>query len=333
MTRALLFTAAVAAIIAARATPAASANQCQLVKLAEWSIRPGHYRPVVDALLNGQKMGLLLDTGAAISLIHPFAVKRLRLTMELRRDVRMFGVGGESRVGGVTVDEFKIGDAKLQNWQAIVAGERPFGPGIEVLLGYDFFHQTDLEFDLANNAVRLFEARNCAGASLAYWTRNASEVELEPEATLQVQVAINGRSLTAQLDSGAEVSAVSTLTARHLGKTPESPGVARGACASGLGKTRVDSWIAAFESFAIGGETIRNPKIHFSEVWKHARVEETGSHLPRRVLNEADMLLGADFLRAHRVFISHKYRKMYFSYVGGTVFPTTPGQPCSELKD
>jgi hypothetical protein len=32
------------------------------------------------------------------------------------------------------------------------------------------------------------------------------------------------------------------------------------------------------------------------------------------------MILGADFLRAHRVLISHSQRKMYFTYLGGPVF-------------
>ena len=32
------------------------------------------------------------------------------------------------------------------------------------------------------------------------------------------------------------------------------------------------------------------------------------------------MLLGADFLRAHRVLVSHSQRKMYFTYLGGPVF-------------
>jgi hypothetical protein len=43
------------------------------------------------------------------------------------------------------------------------------------------------------------------------------------------------------------------------------------------------------------------------------------------------MLIGSDFLRAHRVYIAHSQGKLYFSYVGGTVFPASPGKPCNEL--
>ena len=44
---------------------------------------------------------------------------------------------------------------------------------------------------------------------------------------------------------------------------------------------------------------------------------------------QADMLLGADFLRAHRVLVARSQRKMYFTYAGGTVFPSNPWKSCS----
>jgi hypothetical protein len=40
------------------------------------------------------------------------------------------------------------------------------------------------------------------------------------------------------------------------------------------------------------------------------------------------MLLGADFLRAHRVLVSHSQRKIYFTYLGGPMF-ATPRPPQS----
>ena len=45
----------------------------------------------------------------------------------------------------------------------------------------------------------------------------------------------------------------------------------------------------------------------------------TGSHLARG-REFADMLLGIDFLRAHRVYVAHSQGKLYFTYNGGPVF-------------
>ena len=34
------------------------------------------------------------------------------------------------------------------------------------------------------------------------------------------------------------------------------------------------------------------------------------------------MILGVDFLRSHRIYISNRQRKIYASYMGGPVFDT-----------
>jgi hypothetical protein len=41
------------------------------------------------------------------------------------------------------------------------------------------------------------------------------------------------------------------------------------------------------------------------------------------------MLLGADFLRSHRVLVARSQAKMYFTYEGGTVFPDVTGRGCN----
>jgi hypothetical protein len=45
------------------------------------------------------------------------------------------------------------------------------------------------------------------------------------------------------------------------------------------------------------------------------------------------MLLGADFLRAHRVLVAHSQRKLYFTYTGGPVFqPTLQPVPHNDAR-
>jgi hypothetical protein len=143
-------------------------------------------------------------------------------------------------------------------------------------------------------------------------------------------VAINGKPVRAELDSGASYSVLSRADAARLGVTPESPGVVAGGCVTGEGKRQIDSWIGLFESFAIGNEIIRNPRIRFADLWQYTTYTETGSRLPARFAGQPDMLLGADFLRAHRVLIARSQRKMYFTHAGGTVFPIKPSKGCSE---
>jgi hypothetical protein len=108
--------------------------------------------------------------------------------------------------------------------------------------------------------------------------------------------------------------------AARLGVTPDSPGVIAGGKGGGLGGQPVDYWTGPFESVVIGNETIKDTNIRFADLWRHATYTPIGSHLPQKVELTASMLLGADFLRAHRVLVAHSQRKIYFTYAGGPVF-------------
>ena len=310
---------------------AAETPKCKLARIAEWPARTEYYRPVVDGEINGKKIGILLDTGAQMSLVRRSATTKLGLTRYEAEGYRAFGIGGETRAEYVHIDEFRIGQAARKNWRVPVAGEHDFGNEIAFLLGDDFLHQADIEFDLAHNAVRLYETKDCERVSLAYWTTEpAGVVPIEVGSKIWVTVAINGKPVRAGLDSGASYSVLSTADAARLGVTPESSGAVAGGCVTGEGKRQIDSWIGLFESFAIGNEIIRNPRIRFADLWQYTTYTETGSRLPTRFAGQPDMLLGADFLRAHRVLIAHSQRKMYFTHAGGTVFPGKPSKGCSE---
>lgn len=331
MRRAALFSLAAMAFL--NAAIAQAQAKCQLAQIAQWAVRAEHYNPVVDGVINGQKIGVMLDTGAGVSLIHRSAAKKLRLATSPARGRRFFGVGGETQVQEAYIDEFRIGEARYKNWVALVAGEHELQSDVALLLGYDFFHQMDVEFDLPQNKVQLFEPKGCDNAWLAYWSKEAVALPLEAGDKIIVTVRINGKPLLAELDSGATYTSLSLEGALQVGVTPKTAGIASGGCSTGLGRVRVDKWIAPFDSFAIGDEVIRSPKLHFGDLWQHTKREETGSFIARRLPNLPDMLVGADFLRAHRVYVAHSQRKLYVSYAGGSVFPAGGGKPCSEFKD
>ena len=310
------------ALILASAGIAAAAN-CKMGQIADLPLRSDRGFLIVDGTINGQKIGIILDTGASHSLILRAAADRLGLARRRAR-VRMFGVGGETRVEAAWIDEFKVGESVRKGWRVLVAGEHDFGPDANFVLGEDFLQLADVEFDLAHHALRLFQPKDCNGVSLAYWApESAGEADVEavddahPQIILTVQ--INGRPVRALLDSGAGSSALTKSEAARLGVTPETPGVIALGSGFGLGPRAVDNWLGPFESFAIGNEIIRNTNIRFADLWKNATY--TGADLvPRHASGELPMLLGADFLRAHRLLVSHSQRKIYFTYSGGPVF-------------
>src|SRR5438105_2931127 len=220
MKRAFRFASAIIIMVAATGGQAAPEAKCQLMLIAQWSTRSDHYRPVVDGEINGQKIGVLLDTGAGVSIIQRSAAKRLGLRTSPARGYRMWGVGGETQVEEAYIDEFRIGDAAHKNWVALVSGEHESPGDVALLLGYDFLHQMDIEFDLTQGAVRLFKPKGCESAPLSYWSKEAVAVALEGGRKIFVPVRVNDKPLSAELDSGATFSSLSLEAALQLGMTP-----------------------------------------------------------------------------------------------------------------
>lgn len=297
----------------------AAASKCKLVRIEEWPVRQERGHLIVDGAINGQKIGIILDTGATSSLILRSAAVRLGLERRWLKGYRAFGVGGETDLETAYVEEFKIGQAVRKGWRVVVAGEQDFGGDAAFLLGEDFFRQADVEFDLAHNAVRLFQPKDCEGHSLAYWANDVvGEVEIDKidgrRPWIGLTVRINGQPVKAVFDSGAGASLLDKRVAERLGVTPETPGVVGGGRTVGIGKKPVDVWIGRFQSFAIGNETIKDTTIKFADflaqVPGDVPLEDRGP----------PMILGNDFLRAHRVLVAHSQRKFYFTHVGGPVF-------------
>jgi len=325
---------ALVAGLAAGSTTAAEPGKCTLVRIAEWAVRSPRGQPVVDGAINGQQIGVMLDTGAARSIILRSAADRLALIRYNSRGSRMIGVGGESAVETVSIDEFALGSEVRRNWRMLVAGEHEFGPDIAVILGEDFLSRTDVEFDLAHDAVRLFQARDCEGKDLAYWTTEGAGVvgfdaSYGAGSAIELAVEVNGRPLRAQLDSGASSSVLTKSQAASIGVTPESKGVVAAGCSGGLGQKAIEIWLGSFETFRIGDELVRDPRIRFADIWRFSTIKRS-SLIASRPSTLPDMLLSADFLRAHRVLVAHSQRKMYFTYAGGTVFPPLRAKECNE---
>jgi len=249
MKRRTLLAVSLAIGLAASSGTVAGASKCTLARIEEWPVRLVRNHLIVDGAINGRKIGIMLDTGSTLSTILRAAAMRLDLPRQEAKGIRLFDVSGESRVEVALVNEFAIGQTSLKDWRLYVAGENDFAEGIEVILGEDFLHKFDVEFDLAHDAVRLFQPKDCDGASLAYWTRDAAgEVEIEsvsdtrPQIVLIVQV--NGHPVRAMLDSGAAASVLTKRDAAAVGVTPETPGVVAAGKSQALGNhASISGWV------------------------------------------------------------------------------------------
>ncbi|MFZ3322448.1 MAG: aspartyl protease family protein [Usitatibacter sp.] len=294
--------------------------KCKLVRVADWHVRFAGSQPIVDGSINGKNVAVLIDSGSYTSVITKPAAARLELSTRSTSKV-MVGVGGESRMLLAQVEELKVGDFSTKGLRLLVAGESEMR-GIDLVLGHDFLRNVDVEFDYARGAVRLFQPLDCKDRPLAYWDADAQQLPLNGSDQDLVSVSINGRGAIAQIDSGASHSIVHLDFAEKLGITPRSPGVEPSSCIAGFGADAVREWVARYDTVVIAGETIRNARIRLSEFLP--------DYYYWRAVQSPDMLLGGDFLKAHRVLVAHSQGKVYLTYTGGLVFPAIAALECGD---
>jgi predicted aspartyl protease len=324
-----------AAGIAMASGMAAAESACNLVRVAEWPARLERNQLLVDGAVNHKPVVVKLDTGATRTILMRPAALKLGLTLRRTRG-RMYGIGGEADLELAFVDELKIGETTRENWRMLVVGGNERGDGVAVLLGEDFLHKFDVEFDLAHNAVRLYQPEHCDGMSLAYWAaEGVSAVEIDPvdegRPRIVLPVRVNGAPVRALLDSGAESSLLTKNDAAVAGITPETAGVVAIGNLGGLGRKGVATWVGPFRSVAIGNELFTDTPLPFADLYKDATYTPAGSLVPRRMETLEPMLLGVDFLRAHRVLVAHSQHRIYFTYVGGPAFMWAGALPSSPV--
>jgi hypothetical protein len=114
------------------------------------------------------------------------------------------------------------------------------------------------------------------------------------------------------------------LPAVENGSAPTS------AAARGIGAKAVKLYAAVFPTLTLGDETIRNARLRIADLFSMNTQIRTGSRIATQVMDEPDMLLGADFFLSHRVYVARSQNKVYFSYSGGPVFTIKPHRPAPE---
>ena len=296
--------------------------RCQMEDAAEIRVNTNRNQLLTGGVIDGHAVRVLIDTGANMSMIWKPASERLGLHLFTGSRVRFYGLGGESYVYTALVKEFHVATFSASNRRFAVAGD--LSAGMDFILAEDLLSRTSMEFDLRHQAVRTMNPIGCAIAELPYWATTYSMADLvaSPHEALAiwVDVMLNGHRVRAQIDSGSSVSILSKSVADHLGVHY----VGTIGTVVGIGRGSLETRIADMDTFTLGDETIKNTQLMVAQMGKYRTMVPIGSRIsvPAAVANEPEMLLGLDFLRAHRVLVDNSTRKMVFTYEGGPVFET-----------
>lgn len=274
--------------------------------------------PMVTAQINGVDASFIADSGAFYSMLSPASAAEFKLN-SYPAPIGLFvrGTGGSASVSVARVKVFTLAGVPLHNIEFLVGGGAAGGGGVGVL-GQNVFSIGDVEYDLAQGAIRLIREEGCKNVNLAYWVSGTSQtysmMDIEwttPRSPHTTGTAtINGVNIRVMFDTGAYTSVLSERAAERAGVRVDSPGVTDAGYSRGIGQRMVKSWIAPFASFKLGDEEIRNTRL---------RIGEPGI--------DTDMLIGADFFLSHRIYVASKQHKLFFTYNGGAVFNLKAAMP------
>ncbi len=258
--------------------------------------------------VNGTSATFIMDTGAERSVVTAEAAQRLGLLRDQWVGTTMGGIGGVDRRPNADPRSLSLGGLPLvrrtlTHDHSLTVGVLPgitgTNPVVDGLLGRDYLALFDLDLDLPNRLLTLYQVSDCRGRFLPWPGKYASIPATIPmgEAII-VPVTIDGKPLRALLDSGATSSLLAAPGMYKMGLEQANLSADPSGQISGLGPHSVTVHRHLFSALTIGNQTITSPSL-----W----VE------PIRLSPIVDMLLGADFLANRRVWISFATKQVFLA--------------------
>ncbi len=267
--------------------------------------------PVVNVQVNEVALPFVLDTGAQRSLITEAAVRRAAVRLDEWASTTVRGVSGYERHRNADPASLRLGAITLRRRsvaadQALTVGPLPqaalAGHAVAGLLGTDFLGGFDLDLDLPHRQVTLYRVAGCTGRLLPWPAATNSPgydtiFGSQPiRDSLIVPVQLDGRTLRAEIDSGATVSLLTASGIERMGLTPAMLADDPAGSMHGVGRFAVVTRRHRFAALRLGAERIADPTI-----WA----------APVHILPIIDLLLGEDWLGHRRVWLSFATSRVF----------------------
>lgn len=293
----------VARLLALAILPAAGAHaQCDLGNTVTTPIVfAGQDRvPIVTGTVNGQPFRFKLNSTDSATTLGRAAVEKLGLTV---RTTPTTYVGVD--VLSVFTDNVTVGAVARKGEFVVLDPKTDLYDGN---VGGTMLLRNDLELAFADGYMKQTSPRGCSRTFLASWDPQATVVtftadpqhgDLRP----WFWVTINGTRIKSTLGTNMPYTLVDATTAARLGLTHDMPGAEDDGEARGWrDKRHKVSKVPA--QVAIGDGAPRKATVRIFDMDLSGEV----------------MVLGQDFLRAHRVLISMSQRKLYITPVKDAMF-------------
>jgi len=216
-------------------------------------------------------------------------------------DRQMRGFAGTMPSREVELRSFTIGGVAIPRRRVTVAAAALpsvfFGP-LDGVLGADVLGAFDVDFDLAQHRMILHEPQSCPTAAPDWTDRYVGiSTGLSAAQHLFFRAQLDGRSIFAIVDTGAQMTLLSTKAARALGVSEATLAQEKAITIRGAAGELLSGHVHRFSGLDVGGVALHNPEIVVADF----------------TLREADLVLGIDFVRSRRIWFSYRSRQIFLS--------------------
>ncbi|HUO98680.1 MAG TPA: retroviral-like aspartic protease family protein [Rhizomicrobium sp.] len=316
----ILFIVAAAALATAPAA-LADCSPLKLVTSVDLESADDGRVDYVPVQLGGQPAKLVLDTGAANTMIWPDAAARLGLKSHTGHSIVYDVNGGESDQEIITT--LSIGRMTGHDIHLAVAPHRlgSYDPGASGLLGPDILQNYDISIDFGTGKLDILSSDHCEG-KVVYWPERPIAIipfDMPDGWHIVLPVSLDGVEVTATLDTGAENSTLLDTIARDkFGIVTGAPDTPK------IGNVNGDESTAAYEhkfgTLSLEGLEVRNPAVHIIPDRLSKKIDtrpQIGTHLAtKNPVDDEQMLLGMNVLKHLHVYIAYKEKKLFITPAG-----------------
>jgi tetratricopeptide (TPR) repeat protein len=303
--------------LAAAALGRPAAADCSLGVMADLPVTMTGERATIPVRINGKETRFWLDSGAFFSFMSKAQTVELGLKVAPAPAFGFYvtGIGGDASVDMTTIKSFGLLNSELHNVDFLVGGSDTGGS----LIGANILAIGDTEFDLAHGSVKLIKPHGCGNAALAYWAPGKPffTAEMLPPSgpldhSIRVHVRLNDANVIAEMDTGSPTSMITRKAAERAGVNLAAPDLTPIYDIGGIGAHYERGWIVPIAKVSVGDEDILRVRLETID----GKIDDSG---------DEDMLLGADFILAHHIYVARGQERIYFTYSGGRPFLTRDG--------
>lgn len=254
---------------------------------------------LVPARIDNHLVQLQVDTGSMTSMLTPEASVSLGLPDDPHRSSTLHGVGGAITTRNVIVHSFDVGGRVWQS-ESISTGHlaRKFQetPPVAGLLGVDRLGIFDLELDLPNHRMTLWEVSNCSG-DFVPWQQPHDVMPLMNYGRRQMvtTVRFGGVPVPALIDWGARGTVMTVETAGRLGVSDAQLAGDPATSSHGIDQNEIPVRVHPFSDVHVGAQIFPTVRIQVGEL----------------KLTGVGMLLGVDYASVRHVWLSYNSLQMF----------------------